>query len=338
MPVQDEAPMAEVGTRDQAGETAEGGAGTAVVPDRAGIRLFVLVGGVILALIAGFGLGRSLGPLDSTSGGRASVPMPGMPSGAAVAADGHVHGPTTGNVPSVADQVGGLALSSGGYTLVPALQSGGVLPSGSPFQFRVEGPDRKPVTNFAVVHDKTMHLIVVRRDLSGYRHLHPTMAPDGTWGIDLRLPEPGVWRAYADFAAIGANGAQVAVTLGTDLTVPGAYQPRALAAPSREASVADFAVTYEGTPQVGVTRPFLFRVFAAGQPVTNLERYLGAFGHLVVVREGDLGYVHVHPENVLVGGAVKFWMAAPSPGRYRMFFDFQVAGQVHTGEYTLVIS
>jgi hypothetical protein len=70
----------------------------------------------------------------------------------------------------------------------------------------------------------------------------------------------------------------------------------------------------------------------------NLERYLGAYGHLVALREGDLGYVHVHPEDQLFRGAAKFWLAAPSPGRYRMFFDFQVGGKARTATYTIVVS
>jgi hypothetical protein len=57
----------------------------------------------------------------------------------------------------------------------------------------------------------------------------------------------------------------------------------------------------------------------------------------VVLREGDVGYVHVHPEPRPVDGAVKFWLAAPGPGRYRMFFDFQVAGKVHTAAYTTIV-
>ena len=73
------------------------------------------------------------------------------------------------------------------------------------FRFRVDGPDGAPVTSYAVVHDKPMHLIVVRRDLTGYQHLHPTMDPDGTWRVDLTLDAPGVYRAYADFAVIGAT-------------------------------------------------------------------------------------------------------------------------------------
>ena len=69
--------------------------------------------------------------------------------------------------------------------------------------------------------------------------------------------------------------------------------------------------------------------------MTDLERYLGTYGHLVVLRDGDLGYLHVHPEDQLVGGAVKFWLAAPSVGRYRMFFEFQRSGTVHRAEFTV---
>ena len=69
-----------------------------------------------------------------------------------------------------------------------------------------------------------------------------------------------------------------------------------------------------------------------------LEPYLGAYGHLVMVRQGDLGYVHIHPEAQLVEGKVKFWLTAPSPGAYRMFFDFQVAGRVHTAAWTVTVN
>ena len=76
---------------------------------------------------------------------------------------------------------------------------------------------------------------------------------------------------------------------------------------------------------------------SAGGCAVTPQRYLGAYGHLVVLREGDLGYVHVHPEQQLTDGNVKFWLAVPVPGRYRMFFDFQLAAKVHTAEFTLVV-
>src|SRR4029450_6896012 len=94
------------------------------------------------------------------------------------------------------------------------------------------------------------------RDLTGFQHLHPTMAPDGTWGIDLTLAEPGVYRMIADFTAV-VGGQQVATTLGGDLTVAGNYAPLALPAPGRNAVAEGFTVAYEGTPAVTSTQPVL---------------------------------------------------------------------------------
>ena len=99
----------------------------------------------------------------------------------------------------------------------------------------------------------------------------------------------------------------------------------------------DFQVAYEGEPSTGSTQPLFMTVTTQGRPA-QLEPYLGAYGHLVVLREGDVGYVHVHPEAALVDGKVKFWLAAPGPGRYRMFFDFQVAGKVHTAAWTAIVT
>ncbi|MFK3981330.1 hypothetical protein ACI2K4_13245 [Micromonospora sp. NPDC050397] len=325
----------QAGTRDQRELTDEPDAiEPAPVPAPGGGRMALFVGGLILALVGGFGLGR----LNTDSGGT-SAPA-GVTSGDHTHAPGtapHEHGPASAGTGPSAGEVGGLALSSAGFTMVPvtgAFQVG----QSQPFQFRVLGADRKPVTNFAVVHEKPLHMIVARRDLSGYQHVHPTMAPDGTWSVPLTLATPGIWRAYADFTAPDAAGKQTAVTLGVDLVVNGDYVPRGLPPAAREASVGEFTVTYEGTPQLGASAPVLFRVFANGSPVAGLERYLGSYGHLVALRAGDMGYVHVHPEAELVGGAVKFWLAAPSPGDYRLFFDFQVGGVVRTAELTLTVA
>ncbi|MFI6758746.1 hypothetical protein ACIBF5_06320 [Micromonospora sp. NPDC050417] len=333
-------PPEETGSSELSGETTESSARLAEadappVPAPGGGRMALIVGGLILALIGGFGLGR----LNTDSGGSASAPGVSSDHTHAPGTAPHEHGPgatTTGTTP-VGTELGGLSLSAAGFTLVPATSSFRAGQS-QPFQFQVLGADRKPVTNFTVVHDKPLHMIVARRDLSGYQHLHPTMAPDGTWSVPLTLATPGIWRAYADFTAADATGKQTAVTLGVDLVVNGDYAPRALPPAAREATVGEFTVTYEGTPQVGASAPLMFRVFANGSPVTDLERYLGAYGHLVALRGGDLGYVHVHPEEQLVGGAVKFWLAVPSPGSYRLFFDFQLAGVIRTAEFTLTVS
>jgi hypothetical protein len=312
-----------------------GGDGQATPADRSAFRLATYFGGLVLMLVAGYGLGRAVGVASPTAGGPIGDTR-GAPTG-------HAHAP--GTLPdhphfgaTIGDTtVGGLAVSAGGYTLIAAsttMRAG--VPA--PFSFRIDGPDRRPVTTFAIAHGKPMHLIVVRRDLSGYQHLHPAMATDGTWQLDLTLPAPGTWRAYADFAALDATGAKVAVALGVDLTVAGEFAPTPIPSAARESTVDGYTVAYEGTPQTGAVRPLVFRVSRSGEPVVNLERYLGAYGHLVVLREGDLGYVHVHPEDRLFLGATKFWLAPPSPGRYGMFFEFQVGATVHTAAYTMVVS
>ncbi len=72
---------------------------------------------------------------------------------------------------------------------------------------------------FDVEHAKRMHLILARRDLSGFQHLHPRQAADGSWSVRARVPEGGSYRLFADFSRGGR-----ARTLGADLAVdrPGA--------------------------------------------------------------------------------------------------------------------
>lgn len=311
-------------------KVAAGDGPPATPPDPAPLGRAAVVGALVCGLIAVVGLGR----VFDVGGFPAKAP-----DRNASAASGHAHATDAlpPGVPRADSPVGGLSASSGGYTLAPTstTMAAGVP---APFSFRVYGPDRRPVTTFAIAHDKPMHLIVARRDLTGYRHLHPTMSNDGTWQVELTLPAPGVWRVYADFSAIAANGARTAVTLGADLTVDGGYAPVPLPAPARESTVDGYTVTYEGTPQVGAAQPLVFRVFRDGAPVPGLERYLGAYGHLVALREGDLAYLHVHPEDRLFRGAAKFWLSAPSRGNYRMFFEFQVGGMVYVAPYTVVVS
>ncbi|GIF97240.1 hypothetical protein [Catellatospora citrea] len=295
--------------------------------DAAGTKLGMFVGGLIVALVVGFTLGKVLGPAESPTQGATT----GAPAASSGMGGAHVHAPGA----SAGSEVGGLAVSSGGYTLAPAATVFAA-PGPQQLEFVVNGADGKPVTDFAVVHDKPLHLVVVRRDMTGYQHLHPTMAADGTWTVQADLATPGPWRAYADFTAVSAGGTQTAIALGTDLTVAGDYRPQPLPAAAREAAADGLTAGYEGTPVIGASQPMLFTVKQGGA-TAKLEPYLGSFGHLVVLRELDLAYVHVHPEPALVNGGVKFWLAAPSPGRYRMFFDYSVGGKVRTAQYTLEV-
>ncbi|MEH0843366.1 hypothetical protein V6U81_13365 [Micromonospora sp. CPCC 205711] len=227
---------------------------------------------------------------------------------------------------------GGLLVSDRGYTLQPL-----VAPTGQ-FAFRVTGPDGAPVTRYDVAHDKRMHLIVARRDLSGFRHVHPELGADGTWRVDSPLAGPGVWRAFADFTPSGGEP----LTLGVDVTVPGPVEARPLPAPATSTTVDGYTVTLAGAAQPGRSSPLTLTVSRDGRPVTDLEPYLGAYGHLVALRQGDLAYLHVHPEGAPgdgrtpAGPAVTFSAEVPSAGTYRLYLDFRHGGAVHTAEFTVV--
>ena len=326
--------------------------------ERASFRLAVFGAVLIVVLFAGYGMGRLSESMPSPSAARpaAGQEAAGQQAAGETGAGGHGDGheaagaaphDDTGTAPhthnsdgsitpgggtsAAGEAVGGLTLTAQGLTVVPE-RTTFAAGKAQELAFRITGPGGAPITTYAVVHDKPLHLIVVRRDLTGFQHLHPTMAADGTWRVPLTLAEPGSYRAVADFTAL-VGGQQIATTLGVDLTVPGNYAPDPLPAPARQAVTGDFQVSYEGEPRTGATQPLLMSVTTQGRQ-DPLEPYLGAYGHLVVLREGDVGYVHVHPEAAPVDGKIKFWLAAPGPGRYRMFLDFQVAGKVHTAAWT----
>ena len=225
---------------------------------------------------------------------------------------------------AAAAPVRGLAVSDGGLTLASERTTA---PRGRafPLRFAIRGEDGAVVRDFDVEHTKRMHLIVVRRDMTGFQHLHPTQQPDGAWSADVTLPDAGAYRVYADFSVDGK-----AHTLAADLTVDGAVRNAALPSPVPTADVDGMRVTLtEGASRAGQESELSFSVTRDGAPVA-VEPYLGARGHLVALREGDLAFLHVHPD----ADRLRFGATFPSAGRYRLFLQFQVDGQVHTAAFT----
>jgi hypothetical protein len=293
--------------------------------------------GAALALLTlgAYATGSAVGPLTSPAPAAPAAGHTGMSGGSAEARDAG-HGDThSGAVPETADQPAGLASSRGGYTLTPTAST---LTAGttSDLAFHITGPDGAPVTAFDEEHTKRLHLIVVRRDTSGFQHLHPTMDPDGTWHTRLDVPAGGVYRAFADFTPTGGP----ATTLGVDLSAAGTYEPAAHET-SRVAQVEGYQVRLDGDLVAGQSSPLTLTVSKDGAPVNDLQPYLGAYGHLVALRAADLAYLHVHPAGnpgdgrTPAGPQIRFFAEVPSTGTYRLFLDFQHAGTVRTAEFTL---
>jgi hypothetical protein len=163
--------------------------------------------------------------------------------------------------------------------------------------------------------------------------------PDGTWSIPLAVPAAGQYRIFADFQPAGHPDG---LTLGADIPAPGDYQPTPLPAPARTATVDGYTITLTGDLTAGGSSKLTLSVSKDGRPVTDLQPYLGAYGHLVALRDGDLAYLHVHPDGTpgdgrtQAGPDVVFHAEVPSAGAYRLYLDFQHAGKVRTAEFTAV--
>lgn len=226
---------------------------------------------------------------------------------------------------------GGLALASQGYVLRPRTTrfTAGEYEN---LRFTIFSGDGKPVTDFARIGDQRMHLVVVRRDLSGYQHLYPVMDPDGTWIVPLRLDDPGSYRAFAEFRP---ESAKTPVTLGVDLESPGFVEPGPISKVSTMAEADGYTVIWTGDLVSRTLSRVWMHVMRNNVPVTDLDPVLGGGGRLVILREGDLAYLNVRPgEGPAWDTAINFDADVPTAGYYRMFLEFQHRGQLRTVEFT----
>lgn len=239
-----------------------------------------------------------------------------------------------GTTAMASEEPAGLGISADGRTLqlgVTQFERG----RAGNLRFTIEDADGQPVTGFDELHERRMHLIVVRRDGAEFRHLHPEMDADGTWTVPVRFDQPGVYRAFADFSADGEQE-----TLAGDVFVSGGtFEAQPFPAPQALDSADGYEVRLAaGEPHAGEHSELRFTVSRDGHPVDDLAPYLGAQGHLVALREGDLAFLHVHPE----GGdgpadEVVFDATFPTAGRYRLYLQFKHEGVVHTVEFTVEV-
>jgi hypothetical protein len=218
------------------------------------------------------------------------------------------------------------------YTLAPEQTT---FEPGRPvhFRFQVLGPDGKAVTTYRQLHERELHLIVVRRDLATFSHLHPAREPDGTWWVELTLPSPGPYSAFADVAP--KEGPDLALSI--DLSAPGEWVSQELPRPSTAEQVGEYEVRLSGGLAAGSHSELAFTVSRESGPV-ELEPYLGALGHLVALRGSDLAYLHVHPLQGASSDTVPFGLEVPSPGPYRLFLQFLHGGRVRTVAFTVEAS
>ena len=205
---------------------------------------------------------------------------------------------------------------------------------------RIKGKSR--VTEFDTQHERPIHLIVVREDLGVFAHEHPSLEADGTFRLRYSFPQAGEYTLFADAAPKGAGGQVMPIRL----RVGGKSNPRFVIGAEKltgETTSGSVRVKFAQThfvPGKTLRISSLIRDARTNALVNDLEPYLGALGHLILVHEDGQTFVHSHPDELdpQAGkeGNLAFLARFPKPGRYRAWVQLQRAGVVETGPFTVV--
>jgi hypothetical protein len=219
----------------------------------------------------------------------------------------------------------------------------------------------EPILKFETVHERQYHLFVISQDMTHFQHIHPELQADGTWVIDVTLPKAGYYKVLSDFLPAGGASQFIARPLVTadykgDLAGDSA---RLVPDASSTQTVDDLTanVSYDPSPFVAGLYghlQFLLTDTRTKQPVTDLQTYLGAFGHALIMSEDLNEYVHSHSLDIVPGGnddedmpqflippgadleklrggpSVIFDGLMPKPGRYRAWTQFRRNDKIHT--------
>lgn len=199
----------------------------------------------------------------------------------------------------------------------------------------------RPVTEFDTVHERPIHFMVVSADMQRFAHEHPMPGAGGRFTLDYTFPTGGEYHLFADVAPKGA-GSQI---LMKPIRVSGSQPARSGArfAPSLIDKVDGVQISLASEPtkfpfgrSLNVT--FTLKDAATGKPITDLQPYLGAMGHLMLIHADGTTFVHSHPDETDPNngrqGTLTFLARFPKPGFYRAWLQVQRAGVVETATFT----
>ena len=191
--------------------------------------------------------------------------------------------------------------------------------------------EQREVVDFDVQHERLMHLFIVRDDLAFFAHEHPELVAPGTFRLKYRFPAPGRYRVYADVAPKDA-GAQV---LSGEVMVSGVVERDADPTPAPRSAVT-LALPEGGVPAGRTVAVFARVTDPDGKPARDLEPWLGAMGHLLLVSREGASFAHAHPDDRVPGvgrdGEIPFLVRLPVPGAYKGWLQIQRSGRVDTVE------
>ena len=230
-----------------------------------------------------------------------------------------------------AGDLGGLSASVEGYTLTavePELEPG----DDQFVELTITGPDSRPLGELDQVDGVPLHLVAVRRDLTGFQHINPAQGEASSWWALLNL-SPGPWHVIVELQPAGLGRR---ISVATDFTVRGDFRAEPLPPPAAQTVVGGLDVRRSGALTTRTSARSTFTITEGGQPVTDLQPVHDALGHAVIIRPDDLGYRHLHAVPTTGSGPeLEFEGGVPERGTYRIFVEFYRGERLHVAAYTV---
>ncbi len=217
--------------------------------------------------------------------------------------------------------------------------AGSLEPGNVDFTFKLYGLDGHEFgpDDLKIAHEKKMHFIVVRDDMTGFQHVHPEYT-SGKWTVSTTIVEQGNYQVYVDIEPVEEEP----TTLRIPVTIGGTTENAQAPTPKTDMSVQSKGITavLETSSELKTNEHtrLTFALTKGGSPVADIGPYLGAFGHVVLLRHGDADdFIHVHPvtETAPTDGKVSFDAQFPVKGRYTLYAQFNVNGEVLTFPITV---
>lgn len=220
------------------------------------------------------------------------------------------------------------------------------------FTPRIEN-DNNTLVPLDLVHEKKMHLIIVSKDLSYFDHVHPEYNTDGSYQVtalaggkeyskgegnnETRFPFGGEYITFQDYMPSGSQHqlSRIPVTVKGPEKKAVKYSAEQLSWSGNDYKV---NLTFDKNVSAGQDLELTATVNHQGKAVTNLQNYLGALGHMVIISEDTEQYLHVHPlESEEKGPQIKFHSNFSKPGIYRVFLQFKHENKIRTADFVIIV-
>jgi len=205
--------------------------------------------------------------------------------------------------------------------------------------FRIRAPvTHKHVDHFEVVHEKLFHLFIISQDLRYFLHEHPTSQVDGSFRFNTQFPMPGMYRVVGDFYPTGGTPQLIARTIivpadkGAEIQLAPAKLEPQLDESHGENTDVDL-IMVPSKPVAGLETLLFFKL----KDGMGLEKYLGAWAHMIAGSDDLVDVIHDHPFIADGGPQLQFNLIFPRARLYKIWIQFQRLGKVNTVTFTVPV-